>query len=214
MNYERALRFPVAEEGYLVKVLIGAVISLIPIVSFIAMGYLYKLADNIIRGNQVMPDWSNLGEKFINGIVVFVISFIYMLIPFIIVMATGGLGHLFTRGAPGIFAGGFVLSFIVAIIIGFFLPMALMNYVGTGNFGAAFDFQTIFKYVTSRFNTYLLNYIILIGLGIILGVISMIPIIGWIIGIVGAFYISCVACFLFGNLYQEVSGRSGFSTVV
>lgn len=211
MNYEKALRFPLAEQGNLAKVIVGAVISLIPIVNFIAVGYLFKLADNIVKGNRAMPAWANILEKFIRGILVSVIVFLYMLIPFLVAMAGGGLGQL---SRAGILFGVFVLAFIIAVIIGFFLPMALMNYVGTGKFLAAFDLTAIVRYVNRRFETYFVNYVIIVGLYVLVGSIGLIPVVGWILGIAGAFYISCVGCFLFGTVYREVSPAGGMPTVI
>lgn len=204
MNFEKALRFPVTEQNGLVKVIIGAVISLIPIVNFISMGYLIKLMGNIIKGEESMPEWTDIGDKFVQGIMAAIITFIYMLIPFIIMMAGGGLGTMARGGMAALFTS-FLLAFIVAIIIGFFLPMALANFVGKGNFGAAFDFSTIIDYLKRAFNNYFIAYIVIIGLYIVLGIIAIIPLIGWIIGILGGFYISCVAAFLFGSIYRDVS---------
>jgi hypothetical protein len=159
---------------------------------------------NIINEQQVMPEWENIGEKFAKGFMVFIISFIYMLIPVIIGIAGGGLGTAF-RGGLGFLFGGFFLSIIIAIIIGFFLPMALAHYVRTGNFSSAFDFKTIFSYISSTINNYLIAYAVIIALFIVLMIISAIPLIGWIIGILGGFYISCTGCFLFGEIYRGVA---------
>lgn len=90
VNIERALRFPVAEQGSFVKIIVGAILSVIPIINFISLGYIYQLMSNIINERQEMPEWGNFGEKFVRGFMVLIIGFIYMLIPLIVGAITGG----------------------------------------------------------------------------------------------------------------------------
>lgn len=203
VNIERALRFPVAEQGSFVKIIVGAILSVIPIINFISLGYIYQLMSNIINERQEMPEWGNFGEKFVRGFMVLIIGFIYMLIPLIVGAITGG-GAAF-RGGLGLLLGGFFISFIIAIVIGFLLPMALAHYVSTESFASAFDLKTIFSYISSNINNYLIAYVVIIVLCIILGIVSAIPVIGWIISILGGFYIACTACFLFGEIYRNAA---------
>ena len=102
MNIERALRVPLVDGG-LVKVIIGAVLNLIPIVNFLSCGYLLELTGNATHDRHEMPAWENWGEKFVKGFFVFIITLIYMLIPLIIVWACGGWGTCFQRELPAYF---------------------------------------------------------------------------------------------------------------
>ena len=181
----------------------GAGLFFFPIINFIFLGYLFQLISNIINDQQEMPEWGNFGEKFAKGFMVFIISFIYMLIPLIVGAITGG-GAAF-RGGLGLLLGGFFISFIIAIVIGFLLPMALAHYVRTESLASAFDLKTIFSYISSSTNNYLIAYAVIIVLCIILGIVSAIPVIGWIISILGGFYIACTACFLFGEIYRNAA---------
>jgi hypothetical protein len=208
VNIERALRLPLVDGGP-VKVIIGAVLNLIPIVNFLSCGYLLELTGNAANEKHEMPAWENWGDKFVKGCLVFVITLIYMLIPIIIMSACGGLGACFQKGAFGLFSGGFALATIVALVIGFFVPMALANFAYTGGFAAAFSLGTVFAYIGKVFGNYVLAYIFMIALGIALMFVSMIPLLGVIISVLGGFYVSCVGCILFGDVYRQARGVDG-----
>ncbi len=205
MNIERAFRIPLAEGG-LVKVIIGALLNLIPIVSFFATGYLLELLGNATKEKHEMPVWENWGAKFVNGFLVFIIALIYMLIPMIIISACGGLGAYYQAGGLGLLSGAFALGTIAALVIGFFIPMALAHFAYTGSFCAAFSLGTIFSYISKVIGSYVLAYILLIALGIAMMFVSVIPILGFIICIFAGFYIGCVGSILFGDAYSQARG--------
>ncbi|MEW6171790.1 MAG: DUF4013 domain-containing protein [Bacillota bacterium] len=204
VNIERALRLPLVDGGF-VKVIIGAVLNLIPIINFLSTGYLLQLAHDAVNEKYEMPAWENWGEKFVNGFLVFIITLVYMLIPIIVGMASGGLGQCFQGGYSGLFAGGLALATLIALVIGFFVPMALTHYAATGSFGAAFGFGTIFSYIGRVFGSYILAYIFMIAMVFVLMLLSSIPLLGVIISILAGFYISCVGCILFADVYRQAT---------
>jgi len=202
VNIERALRVPLAEGG-LVKTIIGALLNLIPIVSFLSSGYLLELMGNAAKEKHEMPAWENWGAKFINGFLVLIIALIYMLIPLIIISACGGLEAYCQGGGWGLLSGAFALATIVAMIIGFFIPMALAHFAYSGSFSAAFSLGTIFSYIGKVIGSYVLAYILIIALAIAMMIVSIIPILGFIICIFAGFYIGCVGSILFGDAYRQ-----------
>ena len=60
------------------------ILTIIPIVNFIAMGTYLK----VYRGED--PKVENIGKSFVEGLLVLIIAFLYMLIPTIIVGILGG----------------------------------------------------------------------------------------------------------------------------
>jgi hypothetical protein len=97
----------------------------------------------------------------------------------------------------------FILALIVMLIIGFIIPMAIAQYASSDNFGHAFKLSETIARIKSVFGEYVVVYIVLIVLCIILGAISMIPFIGWIIGMFASFYVGVVAFNMFGQLYSK-----------
>lgn len=203
MNLEKAIRLPFLDG--VVKVIIGGVLNIIPIVNFLCAGYLVEIMANAIGEKEEMPAWENWGTKFINGLLVFIISLIYMIIPVLIIITGGGLSS--------ITGGGMSLSVILAVITGlaiwFILPMAIANFAATGNFGSAFNFALIFSYICTVLGTYVGIYLVSIAFIFALALVNAIPLMGWIIGILGGFYMGCVMSFLFGGAYRKAAIASG-----
>ncbi len=211
MDYGKIIKFPMKDKDWLVKIIVGGILSIIPIVNFIAFGYEFKIMKNAINLKPGMPDWKGFTDLFVKGIVVFVIVLLYMIVPLIIFGAAagfsaiagamGGLANPYSvivAMLPALFIGG-----ILIIIVGFILPMAIAMYAKSDNFSDAFKFGEIFKRIKSVFGEYIVSYIVLIILGIILGIIGLIPFIGWLIGLFGTFYLGVLASNMFGELYLK-----------
>ena len=84
MDFEKAIKFPMDDPAWIKKVIIGAILSIIPIINFISFGYALELLKNVIDSKEELPEWSGFGGKFVKGLVAVVIYIIYMLIPAII----------------------------------------------------------------------------------------------------------------------------------
>jgi len=95
-----------------------------------------------------------------------------------------------------LFIGG-----ILILIIGFILPMAIAMYAKSDKIGDAFKISESLNRIKSIFGEYLISYIIIVIFGIILGLIGLIPIIGWILSFFGTFYLGVAALNMFGELY-------------
>ena len=176
--------------GYAKDKLVGSIgnwilliiLTIIPIVNFIAIGTYLK----IFRGED--PKVENIGKSFVDGILAFIILFIYLLIPifiFSMVMWTAVSGLTTDSTATLIGAGiGGIIWLIIFILFGLILTPALINFARNG-FGAAFKFGEIFGMISKAG---WLNYILaIIVLGIIfglLGLLEMIPYVGWLIMII------------------------------
>ena len=204
MNMEKALRLPMEKDG-LVRVVIGAVLNIIPIVNFLCAGYLIDVMKSAIKEQPEMPVWEAWGDKFIKGLVVFVISLVYMLIPIIIITIGGGIGSIFGRG----FSLMFLLALLIGLICWFMLPMAIACYATAGNLSAAFNFGAIITYIRAGLSAYLSAYLLSVILMVALIIISLIPVLGWIVCVFGGFYMSCVLSLLFGEAYRKASQTIG-----
>ncbi|MEW6726591.1 MAG: DUF4013 domain-containing protein [Bacillota bacterium] len=198
MNVGKALSLPLVE-GNLVKVIIGAVLNLIPIVNFLCLGYFIEVMANAFREKHEMPAWENWGDKFVKGMVVLVISFVYMLIPAIILGIGGGIDSALSSDL----SGASLLGLLCLPAVWFILPMALAHYAATGGFSRAFSLGTVFTYIGAAFGSYLGAYLFSIVLFIGLMLLNVIPVIGWLICIFGGFYAGCVLAFLFGEAYRK-----------
>lgn len=215
MNLEADLKFPLRDDDWAVKVLIGGLISIIPIVNLIALGYYLKTMKRTIRETPGMPPWKHLGSLFVKGLGSVVIALVYMLVP--IIVATGAAVVWGLGAASGLFLSpwvifaetslvlGLLLAGVLAVIFGFFLPMALATYADTGRLGSAFHFRPVLNRIRSVSHDYLVTYLVVVVLSIALSVVSMVPVVGWIVALFGGFYVGIVAANMFGRVYAASS---------
>ncbi|MBA2840427.1 hypothetical protein HNP87_000959 [Methanococcus maripaludis] len=210
MDFERAFKFPTDDPDWIKKVVIGAILSIIPIVNFISFGYALELLKNIIDSKEELPEWSEFGGKFVKGLVAVIIYIIYMLIPAIIMFVFGGTSIMaMANGHDAAIAGGIVgfgitmlLVILLAFVIGFIIPMAIANYIAYDEFGAAFRFSQIFDKIKDNFSDYIIMYLIIIVVGAVSGFLAgLIPFIGMLIAVFINFYISLVYAFILGKIY-------------
>ena len=70
MDLVRALKFPLDDEDWPVKIAIGSLVTLIPVVGWIgSLGYQVSVARNVIRGSaRPLPGSDDLGQIFSDGV--------------------------------------------------------------------------------------------------------------------------------------------------
>lgn len=206
--------FGYAVDNTLKKILrwIGlTIVMCIPIVNFIAMGLFLK----VFRGEE--PDFSNAGKSFIQGLLLFIISIIYMIIPIIAFVILGGASIITAIIAPeaatdAILAGGaglgIIALFVLAIIFGLIMLPAEINFARKQSFGAAFKFGEIFgmigklgwgKYILSII---LINIISLIFGLVAVGLVAAIPVLGAIISFLAIPFAIFFELKYYANLFE------------
>ncbi|MEM3921398.1 MAG: DUF4013 domain-containing protein [Nitrososphaerota archaeon] len=165
------------------------ILNIIPIVNFIVMGYFAKVIKESPRSTDP-PRLEKYGELWIDGAKIFVVTIIYMIVPIILVAI--GASSMIVAGifmpmiGLGIMGGvlivaGIILAFLIMIIA----IMAIAHMVKMGKLGSAFDFNSILsKIKLVGWGSYVLWIIILFAISLILGGISFIPYIGWIITLI------------------------------
>jgi hypothetical protein len=215
MEIGESIKYPTTDKDWIKKVVIGGILGMIPIVNFIVQGYYLKIIKGSIENKSGMPEWEDWGNLFIKGLLVFIISIIYMLIPIIVIsISVGGAIMAAVSGgteamvaAIGAAAGGFIIGFILMLIAFLLLPMALAIYAKEESFGSAFRFGEIIRRILSNLGSYILVYIVIIVLGVIVGIITgilnIIPFLGVVIAIFTNFYIVAVAANMFGEVYTN-----------
>jgi hypothetical protein len=169
LNIERAFKYPLSDPNWISKVLIGALISLIPFVNFMAFGYFLKCIRNISEGNdETLPEWTDFGALFLNGAVMVGINLIYIM-PYltcmgisIAVMALGvtaGSGHNNDGGLIAVimlapmFMWIFTLIYILALSL--VLPAIIYLYATRGDFRSAFNFSEIIAFIKGNLVSYI-----------------------------------------------------------
>ncbi len=213
MDIEEEIKFPTKDSEWIVKVLIGGILGIIPIINFIEYGYILKVMKGAIDGNPGMPKWDDWGNLFINGLIVFIIWLIYLIIPILIIsVSASGIMAAALSGNMNLIAGmiagaigGILIGLLLALVLGFLVPMAMAMYTKENSFGAAFRIGEVVSRIKSVFADYIIVYIVLLVLLFVLALLNSIPILGFLIWIFGTFYVSAVTFNMFGKVYAKSS---------
>jgi len=219
LTVQKAFSFPFKDHEWPVKLLIGSVLAILPIVSFFANGYAYNIFKRELRREEpILPEWDNWGDLFVQGFLIFAIEFIYMIIPLLFVifgsvLLFGTMSDLFLRDylvsasiAGAMFLGAGILLFFAVVFIS---PMAICNYAKYGeDFSAAFKLWEIIPNISRVFGDYLIAFVLIFALVVVMLMFCMIPYLGLLFVIAFSFYVYYLVPYsLFGMACAEVYGK-------
>lgn len=222
MDIGRSFAYVMEDQDWVRKVLLGGVIMLIPIVGpFFAMGYMFETMKNVIAGREVpLPEIDDFGGKLVEGLKVWVISFVYAL-PLILFSVCAQAGNLtpilaesLDQDTVGILATVFLgvtaccgcLILLYSILLGLIMPFAWGKYAETGEFGAAFQFSELFEMLKNNIGS---AFIVLL-VTVLAAVVA--EFVGLIVCGVGLFftlfYAQLIMAFLYGSLYRQATSAA------
>jgi hypothetical protein len=229
MDFGKSLTYMFEDEKWANKVVVGAVINMIPILNLTSAGYMLATIRNV--ANEIippLPTWDDFGDYFVKGLVLTIIGLIYALPLLILSCCPIGVMFTFTiaenedvAAALGVLGlvvlglfGLFVLLYTLAY--SFFMPAVMLHYASAEDFSAAFQLGKIFNFIRDNINSYLKAWLYVLVVGIVIGIgesvvwmiLWLIPICGWIISwIVGlgvAFWTYLVMAYVYGSFAREV----------
>jgi hypothetical protein len=170
------------------------------VVSYIIFPLLLGYGVRIYRGEKPAPELEEWGRMFIDGILLFIIGLIYA-IPVILILAIFG-GAAFSaivaggdQVQPGLIAAsigslfiGIVLAIVVGIIISLIAAIGLIRFARKESFAEAFHFGAILEHIgrigwLNYIGALIILWIVGIVYAIVVGLIGLIPVIGWLIGL-------------------------------
>jgi hypothetical protein len=203
--------------------LILFIISIIPIVDFIALGYYARiLRDN--PSSKTPPKLEGYMDMFIEGLKIIVVAIIWAIIigiiavlvaiPFIALAALGGLLtdplSIMTSAWILVLAPFLVIFGIIAFLLGIIAFMGIVHMVKNNSFGKAFAFREIFNMIDKiGWLRYLAFFVVLFLAGAVVSAISgAAGPVGWVISaflsvLVGVFFSRTI-----GLLYDKAAGTS------
>lgn len=229
MDVNKSIRYVMEDKQWISKLIIGALLSILGFLivpALILQGYLVKIIRHVMGGSwSSLPEWDDWGKLLKDGFFVTVAQLIYTL-PFILLMiigiaATGGIASV--SGSEDVAAlaatgGGLllfclVILFIIALL--FLTPAILIQYALKDDFGALFRVGEVVDIIRNNMADILVAFLVSIVAGIaislVIGVLSIIPCLGWIaafiIGLVVGPYISFVTAHLYGQIAAKILGN-------
>lgn len=110
--------------GFWLKVLVGGLLSFIPIVNFFAFGYLLRLAKETRRSGRILlPDWDDWAGLFMDGLKFAVVWLVYWLLPLLLASSTSSF-----LGALGFGVLSWLLFSLVFLLAPILFSAALYRY--------------------------------------------------------------------------------------
>jgi hypothetical protein len=189
-----------------VYLLSTGVFVLSPLLGFFSFGFVISHARRVLAGSgEFLPEWSSWKKLFIDGALYFLIYFLYMLIPLLllvwsIVFPGAGLISAAVRSSTA------VIAFLLGLAACFVIPMAVCNFAARSSLGAAFCFKDISDKIKIAGKDYFSACAISLGLFLAVYVISLflgVIIIGWILFPFLVFYLKLVMAKMFIELYPK-----------
>lgn len=143
-----------------VNLLVGSLLSFVPLVNIFAFGYLYQVFRGVRRlGQPAMPPWHDWKELFIDGLRFTVVWLCYWIIP---ILLAACLSSIFTRFGLGMFSSILFLS--VFLFSNILFIAALSHYHSREDLKDLLNFRLILKNTRTIFPKLLASSILYLGI--------------------------------------------------
>jgi hypothetical protein len=228
MNIGKSFSFPFEDKQWITKLGLGALITLVPILNFAWTGYMVGIIRNVMNGSpEPLPNWDDIGKKFMDGILLAVASFVYALpiivvfclpLSFMIVPAILS-GNTDTQGLAEAIAGlGSVLLVclscvfaVYALLLSVIFPAILIIFAREGTLASCFKFREAFNLISKNTSPFLTAWGVNIGLSLAIGfvigiaqtILNLIPCIGQIASIILTFGVVVYSTSVYGHLFGQ-----------
>jgi hypothetical protein len=214
-SFVETLTYMFTDPKWVMKVVLGALLGIVPILNFVTAGYALRVIDRV-RGNvePPMPEWGgDFGQLWVKGLVVAVIGIIYAIPMWILTGIIAGVaGSSRSGGATAVAVIFGLIAFVYMIALFFWLQGAIVNYAVKGNFAAAFEFGTIMDLIKKSSGRMILTVVFIVVVSIILGVVgtilNIIPCLGtilaWVVSFAAAFYMLLVVSYNCGIIAKSL----------
>ncbi|MDD1775199.1 MAG: DUF4013 domain-containing protein [Methanobacterium sp.] len=192
-----ALKYPARNFSKILILGVLTVLSSLLIPGFLVLGYFYKIVKFSLAGSSELPDFNEWTSMFVDGLKVFVVLFLYSLVPTVLVLlgVWAALLPMLTVPDAGslldptlalqLVSGIALIGVLLQIVVSFVIPIALANMVYKDELKAAFRFGEIYNIIRRIGGVdYLIWYIIMLIIVWVVYFISSFLIFPFLIGII------------------------------
>ncbi len=230
MNYGRAFTYAFEDKEWTRKLGIFLVILLVPILNFAGIGYSVDIMRRIIKGDpQPLPDWDDLGKKFMDGLLLALASIIYALpilllacLPLALILVPIFLsGNSNSQDIANALGGASAIAFaclgcfafVYGLALSVLIPAIYVKYAAEGTFASCFNFKEIFAVIRRNTGAYFTAWIVYVGIsfgaslvgGLIGGLLSWIPCIGQLAVFAISFAAAEYTILVFSHMFGQYS---------
>jgi hypothetical protein len=216
---EDGLSYPIRGD-WIGRIVIGGILGLLTVLvipAFLVVGYLVRVLEETVAGDEVPPEFTDWGGLLSKGAVGTLITLAYTVLPVVVYAVVVGVVSG-TGGALGGDVGAFVgvlgllltLAFIpVLFLVYYAVPAALSAYAARGEWGAAFDPALLKPTLLST------EYLVAVLMPIVVAVVIWIATALLAITVVGLvlvpfvqFYGQVAVFRMFGSAFASVNDRA------
>lgn len=188
MDLGRSFTYVFEDEDWLTKIILTAIISMIPIVNFAVMGWVVELIGNMIDDiEHPMPEWDNFGQKFTDGLIYFCAALLYnmVLVGFICMFSVAGSAlEAFSEGlALLLFCGMSIFMLVYLLLANVALFIGIIFYTRERNFTPFLQIGTNLRVAMANIGPLIMLFILSTLAGLIMALFGWIPCIGWLLTI-------------------------------
>lgn len=179
MDIGQAFGYISEDENWTNKLLVGALITAVPIVNFALFGYQIDITRNVAAGKgRPLPDWNDFGRYWVDGLRLIVAYFVYLLPMFLVIgclaaalipfMETSSGTYDPAAGPPPEFFGLFFVFLACTLPYSLFIyalwPLLSIQIARVGSVGACFRLAEMWQLVRAQPANYLILVVVLFGL--------------------------------------------------
>ena len=183
MDLTRALKFPFDDENWLMKFVIGTLMSLVGLIlPFIPLGYQVHVARSVMRGHdRPLPGSEDIGQVVADGLMAFIGGLVYAVPALLIGCFLTFSDAILSRSDIGGLLFLCLLCVVVPIILLYGIAgmamtwMGIIRYTESGNFSEFLRFGELFRDVRENMSTLLglVLYTFLLGLVVSIAAIPL-----------------------------------------
>jgi uncharacterized membrane protein len=207
MDVGRSVNYVFLDPNWVKKMLIGGLLSLIPIFgTLIVVGYWIRIATNVANNHELpLPEWDDFGGDFMRGLRAAVAVFIWA-VP-LIVFAACGIIPAAAAGDSGAGAiatlitfGALAVAFVLWIAVAFISPIIVGRVSMSGSISSAVEFREML--IDAREN--IVPLLIAVAMAYALGFVAYF---GIILCFVGYLFTQFLAYMMVSHLYGQIWRR-------
>jgi hypothetical protein len=225
MELGQAFTYIFKDKRWFSKLLVGWLVSIVPILNFAFTGYVTQTIRNVEgKLEEPLPEWDDFGKKFVLGFFMWLAGIVYALpvillsIIFFVPVAIAGNSQSSDTWAALLTGAGILVGCIMllyGLALSLFLPAMNINLARKGTVGSVFEIGEFIKIFRANTGDYLVAWIMTIVWAVVIGfvggllitVLAIIPCIGWIVAFVLGGLIGVIIPVVYAHLFGQVAAK-------
>jgi Protein of unknown function (DUF4013) len=217
----KAITYIFEDDKWVTKLIIGSVLTLFAwliIPALFVTGYMVRIISNVMAGEpHPLPEWDDWGGLLRDGFNLTVSYLIYSAPLWLLsccgisvfapaAFTEGDVSELMAVTAGGTSLIVFCLVALLAVIILLLGPAIAVKYTRDRSIGATLQFGEVISMTREHLGDVVIIFLVVLGLGLVVGVIAAIPLIGWLISLLAGAFITFVTGHLYGQIGDKMVG--------